>query len=107
MGTSSWRTKYSIKCGSLRKVKLTLKDNAWQNIWQQLCLLSLEPSLSLSATSNKISNVPSSSVWEVLQSHSYWSYLHGPFNRHPVKWLPVGGKESQSQGIVVDGQVVG
>ncbi|PVH85500.1 microsomal signal peptidase 12kDa subunit [Cadophora sp. DSE1049] len=29
------------------------------------------------------------------------------FNRHPVKWLPVGGKESQSQGIVVDGQVVG
>ncbi|KAH7393200.1 microsomal signal peptidase 12 kDa subunit-domain-containing protein [Cadophora sp. MPI-SDFR-AT-0126] len=29
------------------------------------------------------------------------------FKRHPVKWLPVGGKESQSHGIVVDGQVVG
>ncbi|KAH7321550.1 microsomal signal peptidase 12 kDa subunit-domain-containing protein [Rhexocercosporidium sp. MPI-PUGE-AT-0058] len=29
------------------------------------------------------------------------------FNRHPVKWLPVGGKEPKSQGIVVDGHVVG
>ena len=29
------------------------------------------------------------------------------FNRHPVKWLPVGGSELNSQGIVVDGKVVG
>ncbi|KAG9239411.1 microsomal signal peptidase 12 kDa subunit-domain-containing protein [Amylocarpus encephaloides] len=29
------------------------------------------------------------------------------FNRHPVKWLPVGGIKKQSQGISVDGQIVG
>jgi len=29
------------------------------------------------------------------------------FNRHPVKWLPVGGTEAGSQGVVVDGKVVG
>jgi len=29
------------------------------------------------------------------------------FNRHPVKWLPVGGTETNPQGIVVDGKVVG
>jgi len=29
------------------------------------------------------------------------------FNRHPVKWLPVGGKQASSQHIVVDGKVVG
>lgn len=29
------------------------------------------------------------------------------FNRHPVKWLPVGGIETNSQGIVVDGKVYG
>jgi len=29
------------------------------------------------------------------------------FNRHPVKWLPVAGSELNSQGIVVDGKVVG
>jgi len=29
------------------------------------------------------------------------------FNRHPVKWLPVGGREIKSQGIVVDGKVIG
>ena len=29
------------------------------------------------------------------------------FNRHPVRWLPIGGKEAHSQGIVVDGKVVG
>lgn len=27
------------------------------------------------------------------------------FNRHPVKWLPVGGTETNSQSIVVDGKV--
>ncbi|EPE29914.1 hypothetical protein GLAREA_01074 [Glarea lozoyensis ATCC 20868] len=29
------------------------------------------------------------------------------FNRHPIKWLPVGGVAKDSQGITVDGQVVG
>jgi len=29
------------------------------------------------------------------------------FNRHPVKWLPVGRAETNSQGIVVDGKVYG
>lgn len=30
------------------------------------------------------------------------------FNRHPVKWLPVGGSEKDTVGsITVDGQVVG
>jgi len=29
------------------------------------------------------------------------------FNRRPVKWLPVGGKDISSQGIVVDGKLVG
>jgi len=29
------------------------------------------------------------------------------FNRHPVEWLPVGGRETSSQGIVVDGKLVG
>jgi len=29
------------------------------------------------------------------------------FNRHSIKWLPVGGIEKKSQGITVDGQVVG
>lgn len=29
------------------------------------------------------------------------------FNRHPVKWLPVAGTETKSQGILVDGKVVG
>ncbi|PMD28343.1 microsomal signal peptidase 12kDa subunit [Hyaloscypha hepaticicola] len=29
------------------------------------------------------------------------------FNRHPVKWLPVARNETNSQGIVVDGKVVG
>lgn len=29
------------------------------------------------------------------------------FNRHPVKWLPVAGKGASSQGIIVDGKLVG
>jgi len=29
------------------------------------------------------------------------------FNTHPVKWLPVQGESVPSQGIVVDGQIVG
>jgi len=29
------------------------------------------------------------------------------FNRHPVRWLPVGGKQESSRRIVVDGKVVG
>jgi len=29
------------------------------------------------------------------------------FNRHPIKWLPVKGKQVSSQGIVVDGKLVG
>jgi signal peptidase complex subunit 1 len=29
------------------------------------------------------------------------------FNRHPIKWLPVGGAERNSQEITVDGQIVG
>jgi len=29
------------------------------------------------------------------------------FNKNPVKWIPVGGSEIGSQGIVVDGKVVG
>ncbi|KAL3425786.1 microsomal signal peptidase 12 kDa subunit [Phlyctema vagabunda] len=29
------------------------------------------------------------------------------FNRHPIKWLPVGGSDTKSQGIMVDGQLVG
>ena len=29
------------------------------------------------------------------------------FNKHPVKWLPVAGNETKSQGILVDGQIVG
>ncbi|PMD65167.1 microsomal signal peptidase 12kDa subunit [Hyaloscypha bicolor E] len=29
------------------------------------------------------------------------------FNRHPVKWLPLAGTETKSQGILVDGKVVG
>jgi len=29
------------------------------------------------------------------------------FNRRPVKWLPVGGSEVATQGITVDGKVVG
>jgi len=29
------------------------------------------------------------------------------FNRHPVKWLPVAGTEAKSQGILVDGKIVG
>ncbi|EKD13513.1 hypothetical protein LZ554_006513 [Drepanopeziza brunnea f. sp. 'monogermtubi'] len=29
------------------------------------------------------------------------------FKRHPVKWLPVGGKHAVPQGIVVDGEIVG
>ena len=29
------------------------------------------------------------------------------FNTHPVKWLPVQGESGISQGIIVDGQVVG
>lgn len=28
------------------------------------------------------------------------------FNRHPVKWLPVGGNEAASQAVVVDGKVI-
>lgn len=32
-----------------------------------------------------------------------WPYL----KRHPVKWLPVAGEELHSEGIVVDGKVVG
>ncbi|KAH6684454.1 microsomal signal peptidase 12kDa subunit [Halenospora varia] len=32
-----------------------------------------------------------------------WPFL----KRHPVKWLPVGGAEKSSQGIIVDGKVVG
>ncbi|TVY49899.1 Signal peptidase complex subunit [Lachnellula occidentalis] len=28
------------------------------------------------------------------------------FNRHPVRWLPVGGVEKKSQGIMMDGQVI-
>ncbi|TVY87401.1 Signal peptidase complex subunit [Lachnellula willkommii] len=28
------------------------------------------------------------------------------FNRHPVRWLPVGGDEKKSQGIMMDGQVI-
>ncbi|KAH8683036.1 microsomal signal peptidase 12 kDa subunit-domain-containing protein [Tricladium varicosporioides] len=29
------------------------------------------------------------------------------FKRHSVKWLPVGGMEKSSQGIIVDGKVIG
>lgn len=29
------------------------------------------------------------------------------YNRHPIKWLPVAGKDVQSQGIIVDGKLVG
>jgi signal peptidase complex subunit 1 len=29
------------------------------------------------------------------------------FNRHPVKWLPVGGREETTRGIIVDGKVIG
>jgi len=29
------------------------------------------------------------------------------FNRHPVKWLSIGGTERKTQDIVVDGKVVG
>lgn len=29
------------------------------------------------------------------------------FNRHPIKWLPVGGVEKDAQDITVDGKVVG
>jgi signal peptidase complex subunit 1 len=29
------------------------------------------------------------------------------FNRHPVNWLKEGGKKAASQGIVVDGKLVG
>jgi signal peptidase complex subunit 1 len=29
------------------------------------------------------------------------------FNRHPIKWLPVAGTDTKSQGISVDGKVVG
>ena len=29
------------------------------------------------------------------------------FNRHPVKWLPVGGNEVKSQAIIVDGKIIG
>lgn len=29
------------------------------------------------------------------------------FNRHPVKWLPVGGTNGSMGSVVVDGQVVG
>jgi len=32
-----------------------------------------------------------------------WPFL----NRRPLKWLPVAGKEDFSQGIVVDGKIVG
>ncbi|TVY29001.1 Signal peptidase complex subunit [Lachnellula hyalina] len=31
-----------------------------------------------------------------------WPFL----NRHPVRWLPVGGVEKKSQGIMMDGQVI-
>ncbi|KAK6584553.1 hypothetical protein PZA11_002777 [Diplocarpon coronariae] len=30
----------------------------------------------------------------------------GIFKRHPVKWLPIAGKESHSQGIFVDGKLL-
>jgi len=29
------------------------------------------------------------------------------FNRHPVRWLPVGGKGHSAQAIVVDGKIIG
>jgi signal peptidase complex subunit 1 len=29
------------------------------------------------------------------------------FNRHPVQWLPVGGKDNSTGSIIVDGKVVG
>ncbi|QSZ35831.1 hypothetical protein DSL72_006953 [Monilinia vaccinii-corymbosi] len=29
------------------------------------------------------------------------------YKRHPVKWLPVGGRDTSSQGIVVDGNTIG
>lgn len=29
------------------------------------------------------------------------------YNKNPVRWLPVAGSELQTQGIMVDGQVVG
>lgn len=31
----------------------------------------------------------------------------GFFRKAPIKWLPAGGSESKSQGIVVDGMIVG
>jgi len=32
-----------------------------------------------------------------------WPFL----NRHPLKWLPVGGVEKEPQEVMVDGEVVG
>jgi len=29
------------------------------------------------------------------------------FNTHPVKWLPVGGRQKHTEDIVVDGNIVG